>query len=348
LRDIDNVGEVTEKNSIIQYDSIFTGNLTAVKHANNESWWLIAVMPWSNRYNTFLFNEGVIETSFEQSLGPPHINGETGAGQSHFTPDGTQYIVFLPLSGLKIFDFDRLTGELSFVEAIPPPPQPPNAVASGGCAISSNSRFVYVSNYTEVYQYDLWANDISESKVLIDTFNNTFSPFAVNFMFMERAPDCRIYINSSSAVDRMHVILHPDRKGKSCELIQAGVELPAFHGASLSHFPNYRLDTNIPYCDSSIQIVTSARPVFARQDIPVKVFPNPFQETLTFEFPEVLAIPLTVELFDLMGRRVFTSVIPAGKDQISVTLPELSAGVYVYRLMGSDGREWKAGKVVRR
>ena len=68
--------------------------------------------------------------------------------------------------------------------------------------------------------------------------------------------------------------------------------------------------------------------------------PNPTRRTATIAFDLPVAVPVTLEVFDLLGRKVTTladGAHPAGAHRIEYDLREaggtpLRAGVYVYRL----------------
>ena len=55
------------------------------------------------------------------------------------------------------------------------------------------------------------------------------------------ASDDKIYINTNSTVDVLHVIHEPDKKGKACSFEQHGVQLPTLNKFSLPNNPYYGL-----------------------------------------------------------------------------------------------------------
>jgi glycosidase len=73
-------------------------------------------------------------------------------------------------------------------------------------------------------------------------------------------------------------------------------------------------------------------------------YPNPFNASTTISYS--LAAPSEVRLavFDLLGREIrtlATGTKPAGRHEISFTLPDLPSGVYLYRLQVGNQRETK-------
>ena len=117
--------------------------------------------------------------------------------------------------------------------------------AAGGGAISENSRFFYFSEYYKIYQYDLWADDIIASEVLVAEYDPYFtSPpldVGVKFFMAQLAPDGKIYICSNTQVKYYSVIHEPNKKGLACRAEPHGVELLTYNAFSIPNFPYYGL-----------------------------------------------------------------------------------------------------------
>ncbi len=237
------LGEVIDKNQIILQGVFDKGKLTATRHANGRDWWLIIRDFDSNLYHRIMLSRNYIQYFGSQTMG--EVLPSRSIGQATFSPDGTKY-VNLQIAGteleedyISIYNFDRCTGILSepiqFTYL--------DTAWAGGIAISPNSRFLYVSSFVYLYQYDLWAADIEASKDTVaiwDGFNeNGF--FSTTFYLAQLAPDGKIYINSNNGVSYLHVINQPDLPGDSCEVCQHCVDLPTWNAFSMPNFPNYRL-----------------------------------------------------------------------------------------------------------
>ena len=97
---------------------------------------------------------------------------------------------------VEIYDFDRCNGGLSNHRRMHY-----NANISGGVAISPNSRYLYVSSYEHVYQYDLWASDIESTKVTVAVYDGYQSPFGSKFFMAQLAPDGKII--STAPMEKM-------------------------------------------------------------------------------------------------------------------------------------------------
>ncbi len=74
-------------------------------------------------------------------------------------------------------------------------------------SISPNSRFLYLVNENKLWQLDLAASNVSDSKVLIDEYDSTKIIFISDFKESQLAPDGKIYISSYDPV--VHNIFNP-------------------------------------------------------------------------------------------------------------------------------------------
>ncbi|MEZ4703124.1 MAG: T9SS type A sorting domain-containing protein [Rhodothermales bacterium] len=65
-------------------------------------------------------------------------------------------------------------------------------------------------------------------------------------------------------------------------------------------------------------------------------YPNPFSSTTTVRFDLPATAPVTIDVYDVLGRRVAataTALVPAGKNrEVPLTGLQLPAGMYIYRL----------------
>ena len=73
-------------------------------------------------------------------------------------------------------------------------------------------------------------------------------------------------------------------------------------------------------------------------------FPNPFNAstTIRYELPE--QSPVTIEIFDILGRKVttlFDGIKPAGYQQITWQPEGISSGIYFYMLQAGQHSEMK-------
>ena len=341
-------GAVVEKNIPVINDSLTYGQLSAVKHANSIDWWVFIGGDENNKYYAVLFTENGIENVFEQTIGDSTSHSGSRGGAAVFSPDGTKYVRYSAQDGVFLFDFNRAEGLLSNYRHLPVPEI--EGVISGGVSISPNSRYLYVSHTVELYQYDLHADDIEASKILIDTFDGFQSPFGTLFYSMQLAPDCRIYMTTQNGTDRLHVINNPDEEGVACNFDQHAIELPHYQAASIPTFPNYRLGPLVegvdpdPPCELIVGVEEPDQTV-SNQNEKVYVFPNPATDYFKVVFEEELITPAQVVLYDGLGRKVSGEKLEFGFREFRLSLDGLRSGLFFYEVRREE-RVIKSGKLV--
>jgi len=232
------LGAVVERRVSVIDDTIQYGRLTATRHANGRDWWILVNERNSNTFYRVLLNPSGIHRLDSQPIGLPVIDG---LGQAVFSPDGQKYMIKNSISGtignyLDVYDFNRCTGYLDNHRQIHY-----SGSAVGGVAVSSNSRYLYVSFRTTLYQYDLTVDDLETSKVLIGEYIPASTGLPQTFYTMQLAPDNKIYMCATNGVQILHVIHSPDEAGLNCNFQQAGIQLPTYNAASVTYSPNFRL-----------------------------------------------------------------------------------------------------------
>jgi hypothetical protein len=230
------LGEVTERRHVVLEDTIQYGRLSACKHANGRDWWLMINERNTNRWYRYLLDPDGIHLQGQQEMGLPMIDGFS---MSAYSPNGQHYATFNAIDNindyLDVYDFDRCEGlffnhrQIHFSGEV------------GGVAFSPNSRYLYLSYITKLFQYDLESPDFESSQVLVDTFDGFVSTSYAIFYQPQLAPDGKIYICCLGSTKVMHVIHSPDEAGVACQFQQHSIPLPVYNGQSLTSSPYYRL-----------------------------------------------------------------------------------------------------------
>ncbi|MEZ4918203.1 MAG: PKD domain-containing protein [Saprospiraceae bacterium] len=239
-------GNVLQKNIPLIVDTLTFGHLTAVKHGNGRDWWLIIPEEDTNRYYTWLLSPSGVSTPTLQIAGD---SLDSGLGMNFFSPNGSKYIRveqrYINQPGyVAVFDFDRCTGQLSNMQKH----TFPDIFNNYGGAVSYNSRYLYVMRSTTIVQFDLLADDIFASEILVaesDLFISGFAP--PWFHFAQAGPDGRIYITTAGGRKHLNYINFPNRQGEDCKVIQHGISMEVYN-LTIPNFPNFRLG---PLDDSS-------------------------------------------------------------------------------------------------
>ncbi len=234
-------GEVIEINQQLIADTLDVGKITAVRHGNGRDWWILAREFYSNKYYKARLTPFGVDLIESQTIGQATI--APSVGQCTFSNDGTKYVQYNTYSQqvgqfLDIYDFERCSGLLSNHLQI----HLTGNNGAAGVAISPNSRFLYVSAFNKIFQFDLWAADIEGSKQTVAVFDGFVDIGGTHFYLAQLAPDGKIYINTATTNSRfLHVIHQPDQQGLACQVEQHAIHLPTYNAFTMPNNPNYRL-----------------------------------------------------------------------------------------------------------
>ncbi len=339
-------GKVIAKNVVAVADSAMGyGSMTAVRHANGRDWWVISPGFINNNYYLLLVTKNGVTEVKEQQIGEPTPESVEGGEQSFFTPDGKTYIRFNVKNKLRIFDFDRATGQMSNYRKV-------NVdfgnlqIVDGGCQVSPSGRYLYISARKRVFQMDMQAPDIAASQQFIAEWDGYADPIACDFGRIYPGPDCKLYIATGNDAAVLHVIHHPEEAGQACNLEQHGLHTPTYHGASFPNFPNYRLRAaGEPFSPCKGYTVGQEEVVFSPLPT-VSVFPNPASEHVKIVPSRPLPARSRWVLRDAYGREVRSERVDGTSNCTELDVQGLAGGVYFWSAVAGDGRLVASGKLV--
>jgi hypothetical protein len=337
------LGEVTVKNTQLSNVQAFDG-IAAIKHGNGRDWWLIfkPVLPNNNIFYIYLISPSGISNPFLTPMG--EIINNT-AGCISFNKSGDKMLLTSWDNIIEICDFDRCSGMFSNVKVI----EPENVAGQPGIHFSScfspSSNIIYVTHIPYfpsdtiyfLYQYDLLANDIANSR---DTIFYTYSP--VMLSGMKLAPDDKIYVSTyydcgncfpyPDSVYNMFnmnlgVISQPDSLGQGCSFQPNSFSLGgkrAYFG--LPNNPDYELGPVIGSpCDSLFLSVTSLSGIEE-----INVYPNPFFNKVTLHPARNSNAEILIEVFNSSGEKLFQKT--AHLELQDLDLSHLPKGIYILRM----------------
>jgi hypothetical protein len=107
----------------------------------------------------------------------------------------------------------------------------------GGLAFSENSRFLYVSSFAYLYQFDLQSGDIPASKVTI----GFPEPSGEGYFLSQLAPNGKIYVGTQGSTFNLHIIHSPNKRAPTCNFEFIGFPLPKRNFRTIPNFPYYGL-----------------------------------------------------------------------------------------------------------
>jgi hypothetical protein len=300
--------------------------LTAVKHGNGRDWWLIFrrwdpfTLDPNNEYHSCLITPSGIMNYFVQNAGS---GIRTGGGQISFNATGTQFCNSTWADLIELFNYDRCTGLISLNTTIQPEPTPPPYFQiTWSSAFSPNGRFLYVTtsgidtNY--LYQFDLSAGNILNSRITLDTFYlPTVSPGVLKL-----APDSKIYF--SCAYDNgvqfnypykdsvynyvnmnLSVINYPDSLGTACGYAPFSFYLGGkrtYYG--LPNNPDYDLAPLVgSSCDTLVSINLAPANIHPSE---LFVYYHPGWQTAFINAQRLIGHNYRLRVYDIRGEEVFS------------------------------------------
>ncbi len=344
----DEKGVVIEKNIELPGNTS-SGLISATKDEDYDSWWIITPEKWGTGHYVYRLEEDSISSPSYFTEGAILTDNNQGASSSSFSPDGSKYAIFGEADGLRIYDFDNESGTLSNYQFIEAPMDFEGGRA--GLSFSGSGRYLYTCHRLKIYQYDMEASDIGASRLTVADWEESFTTgFPSQFMQMQRAPDCRIYMSAQNTNSTIHVIHHPERRGIACG-VQQNIEIPAFNNNTTPNFPNYRLGT-APACDSTkvfppslLTAVEEDNMALGQKDLHVYVYPNPSDGNIFLDIDQFLGEESDFRVYDLQGKEHFRKSLSGDIGSTQIGLSKLVGGMYIYSIH-SAGRLVHSAKLV--
>ncbi len=201
------LGNVIEKNTLLV--SSTTERVVATFHANGEDIWVVMHEWRSNAFRTYRISpQGIAPNPVVSAVGLIHT-GQSGntSGQMKFSPDGQLLAVDIAVQPLvQVFRFDPVTGVLSLTETL----SDFNEDLVYGLEFSPTGRFLYVSGARSIFQFDLQARNVAQSRVLLET-----SQLYGDASQLQLAPDGKIYA-ARHGQPYLGIVQQPDQAGQAC------------------------------------------------------------------------------------------------------------------------------------
>ena len=331
-------GDVTQKNILTVEKLLSGGYLTGVRHANNKDWWVITCELNNNSYIASLFSESGHVKNVETKIGLTNRWHDDWAGQSCFSPDGKLYAHMTTSDGLFLMDFDRASGVLSNFRQVTTGAEANGVNQTGGVAFSSNSRYVYMFQFYDLYQLDTWSEDLKTGLVHIDSWDGYTEPggWGAAFNLARLAPDCKIYVSTGTSNEVMHIIHEPNEKGKACRFEQHGLHLPAINHASMPNFVNYRLGYE-PVCDSTL---VSVHDPLSDSERKILYWPNPVREILEVQSMIPGQSIHQIQIYDMAGRMVLDQKFSHPASSHSILTSGLEPGMYLLKVLTEQNQHY--------
>jgi len=254
------LGDITSKKNISLH-SPTSEKSSATFHENGKDIWVVTHPYNSSEFYSYLVTKNGVSSSPVISNTGSMLNfgglAFDAIGQMKISPNGKMIAMAnMSLNEVQIFDFSNSTGTVSNPTTIS------NYNYAYGLAFSRTSKYLYMDYYNnnfpvaysiDIIQFNLTANNISQSAVMIGSINSSTQVEA-----MQLAPDGKIYIAMEST-SFLSVIENPDAQGLACSFNINGFDLNGM--ISLMGLPAYiQSYFNMPSieCDTVCYLNTSS------------------------------------------------------------------------------------------
>jgi hypothetical protein len=338
--DINNgLGDITIRDLSVGNDTPAVGQITAVRHGNGQDWWVLVPRFEGNVFYRYLLKpNGFVSIGAQTSPATP-----MGLGQTVFSPDGQWYARYnwhgiVPNGSFSTFDlyrFDRCTGLLG--EHIAKTYNTDGQLGrAGGIAFSNSSRYLYVSKWDTIFQYDLQAPNVLASEVVVAVYDGFLAEFnrPTRFFRLLLAPDNKIYVSIPNNNSRyLHVIEKPDLPGPACEVRQHAIHLPVFNNNLLPNMPYYRLREWVGSpCDTLGSVAVGESPA----EIMFRAYPNPAADAVQLTFDPPVRPDTRVLLTDMTGRIWADAPVANGATNMVLPVRMIQNGTYLIKVQSRD------------
>lgn len=342
------LGKVTQKNVLINNlnGEFITENITAIKHGNGRDYWLLykSYFNYNDSIHRYLISEDGISSEMIQRIGQVP---NSGIIRFYFNSTGTKMVLVSASGLLEYYDFDRCTGLLSNRILINPETQIP-ADFFWSAAFSPNDSVLYVTvddTLNCLYQYNLFATNISSTRELIHSFN--FPYYGAGDL--RTAIDGKIYwgiayddgngynfpyadTTYNSINMNLSVINQPNQLGAACNFQPYSFYLGGYrtyYGLGIN--PNYDLGPVAgSTCDSLSNSIADLN-----QRSTIDIYPNPAHNLVELKWEEQPAIE--VEIYSSLGKIVTPSKLNWNTNECTFSVESFSPGLYFVQVKTENG-----------
>ena len=339
------LGKVILKNVLLNNfnGEYVTDGLAAIKHGNGKDWWLLfkTYNDVNDTIHRYLISDQGISTEMIQRIG---VAPFAGFLRLFFNNAGTKMVIVSASGLLEYYDFDRCTGLLSNRIQINPESQIP-ADFFWSAAFSPNDSVLYVTvddTLNCLYQYNLFAPNISNTRQLLYSFNFPYYGSGD----LRTSIDGKIYYSIAfdngigfnfpyadttynSINMNLSVINQPNLLGAACDFQPYSFYLGGFRTyVGIGINPNYDLGPLTgSACDSLSNSISDLLDVNS-----FSIYPNPASNHFTFFTDMNVESSNYIELFDLSGRIILKQPI----HENTINTEQIPDGFYLLKLFQNN------------
>ncbi|NOQ71769.1 MAG: T9SS type A sorting domain-containing protein [Crocinitomix sp.] len=302
------LGDISDLKGVVLMDSV-CDKITAVRHENGRDAWVITHSLAGNKfYSHLLTPDGVIAEPIVSEVGILIDNSEWDYyvnGQLQSSPLGNKIAMATRHNDFQVLDFDKSSGVISNPITFPNIAIYPEW-GQYGCEFSPSGELLYITNphfspsYSLLYQYNLTADDILGSEVIISNEEIVWGQ-------MQIAPDGKIYIACSGELF-LSVIHDLDAIGTDCNLILESINLsePEVLTHASRGLPNLINTIHLEYLSVAQKL--------HQEKYTLSIFPNPYDHSQLLNFSRELKPQTRISIYDVAGKIIFLNTDFSGSE----------------------------------
>jgi len=155
----------------------------------------------------------------------------------YFSPKGNKYVTHEAVGYeydkmyLSVYDYDRCSGIMQKKEGKTFTNQ--RLLLYGAISFSPDGHYLYATDGLNMYQYDMFADEILESEQIIAEYDGSIFKYNewdfgrdLIFSYMVSGPDGKIYSLSPGGTRSLHTIEYPEEEGTNATVLQNSIKLP--------------------------------------------------------------------------------------------------------------------------
>lgn len=323
--EIDTLSEqhkVIEKNSILS-----TGNIESydiVRHANGRDWWMVVSKFPGNDYEVYLITASGIKLKKTQTLGGNfNLTCKKGTGNIKFSNQGEILVRWNPKCGIKLFTFDRCSGELAIKNE--KELKLGGRFGGGGITFTKNDKYVYVNSQLVLYRINL--SELESAK--LDTFESATNHWGLSLERSFLGIDDNIYFTQMTSSKILPFLKNVEADAaKDVTMNFKDLLLSSLSARTSPHVINLMLG-KIPgsFCDSLV----STNFLIPKQSFTIQ--PNPTKNSITISLKTSDNYKLIVS--NTFGQPVLTKLF--NDNSCTVLLDGLPSGIYYITVKNESG-----------
>ncbi|MBK7467673.1 MAG: T9SS type A sorting domain-containing protein [Saprospiraceae bacterium] len=168
-------------------------------------------------------------------------------------------------------------------------------------------------------------------------------PFEFFYSMGARAPDGKIYFNSTNTSSTLNVIHHPNKKSSACEIKPH--DFPILFNRTMVNFPNFNLGRMIGSACDTIGIV-SVKEVQNHDTHEMMIYPNPSYDDINLELWNRDKNISEITIMDIQGKVIRHETNQKTTFKFKINISDLSSGLYLVKVKDQHGKTY-SGKMVK-